>query len=189
MISVGRGWCRVVEADSLRPSRRYAVFKGVTYEAHGFAPTVALWWFEPGVPPEGFRNNDGSNVWTRVVQRSELERYYRVETTCWWNDAPFLIRGFDGSKLSVSLIGGDGGWMSHQPGMRRVDKLGVDGELDISQVSDIVETITEYPIILGPAWDNRPRLGLWTNPPPFPRPSQDGSPRHQYHREGFEENE
>lgn len=132
--------------NRIRPSGHYATFDGIEYGAGGVHEgNVVLTAFGDGPPPAGFKSAKQPGIaGKRIVPRGELQKYVHVKTTCSWHgEGPFVLEAVLGSTVYLSYRGTNGKYLSEQPGGARGDMDDFDTVLDISEVENIREEVTE----------------------------------------------
>lgn len=132
--------------STIRPSGHYATFEGVEYSAGAERQgNVVLTALGDGPPPAGFKRAKERGVaGKRTVPRGSLERFVDVETTCnWQGEGPFHVDAIKGTTLYLQYWGSNGKYISAQPFVVRAEHGLYDAMLDISEVENILENVTE----------------------------------------------
>lgn len=130
----------------VRPSDFYAIHDGVEYRSGPeYKGKVTLMAHGEGAPPAGFTPSPQPDVsGIKIVPRAQLERYDWVRTTCYWHgEGPFVVNAVMGSTLYLLYWGTNGTRMAEQPLFERNEMGTYDAILDVSEVEDLQEEVTE----------------------------------------------
>ncbi len=92
--------------------------------------------------PEGFEL-DRSGRWTRVVDRSEVTRIFRVETTASWRGHTVRISHLDGGLAQFTYFGMG---LPETPDVARVQSDEWHGVVPVDELSDVLEVVHEVPL-------------------------------------------
>lgn len=131
------------QRHGIRASGDYAIYRGDEYFAYDIGGRVRLHSDHDPLPPD-FKLS--SKDWIRgekIVPSSDVQRLFRVQTTCRWRGHPFAVGIILGDCANVTYLGTNFDEVGHLPGMRRPDKYEVRGRAPVSELTDVEEHISE----------------------------------------------